>query len=109
MALTLTLRPTRVLMACGDEVGCLVSVDGQLAAVLVRLDADFHGADQGSWNLEAGFGACDVRSCDPFRLLSDAVAWVADRVGAPASSALAALRTIGNGEDGPSLLYPSVE
>ena len=99
MALKLSLRPTKVLMLCEDATGYLIDVNGYLAAIVVRLDAEFHGEDRGSWNLEAGFGACDVRSVEPFLELVDAVTWVADRVGAPASSIVAAMQSIANGED----------
>lgn len=91
--LDVQLRPMKVLMPFGDDVGFLVCVDGCLAAVLVRLDAEFHGTDRGSWNVEAGFGACEARLCEPFPSLADAVAWVAAQVGAPASSAAAAAET----------------
>ena len=36
--------------------GRLVLADGELVAVLVRLDAEVHGTARGRWFLEAGFG-----------------------------------------------------
>ena len=43
-----------------DTQGLLALLDGQLVAVLSRLDGDIHDADlKGRWHLEAGFGPCD--------------------------------------------------
>ncbi len=42
----------------------LVLADGQLAAVLVRLDGEHHTIDVGKWFLEAGFGKCAVNSAN---------------------------------------------
>jgi hypothetical protein len=40
-----------------DSDGRLVFADDQLAAILVRLDDEFHAAQRGAWFLEVGFGA----------------------------------------------------
>lgn len=93
----LRVHAAKILMSCDDESGCLVFVDHRLAAVIVRLDGQFHGPDRGRWNLEAGFGPCDARSCAPFDTLAQAIAWVADRVGAPRETATAALKALGDG------------
>ncbi len=57
MASTITFLPIPVLIDGQDGAGMLVLADGQLTAVLVRLDGEAHPLDQrGRWHLEAGFG-----------------------------------------------------
>ena len=56
-----------------DREGCLVLVDGQLAAVLVRLDDPVYDAPLlGAWYLEAGFGAALEMRHDVFANLEEA-------------------------------------
>jgi hypothetical protein len=68
----------RVLVDGHDGEGNLILVNGQLAAVIVRLDGDHHNLDhKGSWYLEVGFGRCDVRIAPPvFATLEEAGAKV---------------------------------
>ena len=55
----------------------VLSLDNQLAAVIVRLDGQGHGPDQrGLWHLEAGFGKCDVPYARLFTTPEEAGAWV---------------------------------
>ena len=62
----------------------MVSVDGALSAVFVCLEQELYGAERARWNLEAGFGACDMRWREPFEALPQALEWAAARVGARA-------------------------
>ena len=64
-----------------DTAGCLALVDGQLAAVLARLDRDAHPPElKGRWHLEAGFGLCGGTGTHVFATLDDAGAWVQERL-----------------------------
>ncbi len=85
-SMKICLQPTEVLSLDGGEPARLVLVDDRLAAILVHLEAAFYESDQGSWNLEMGFGACETRPIAPFPALTDALAWIASRVGAPPDS-----------------------
>jgi hypothetical protein len=78
MVLSISFEPMRVLIDGHDSEGSLVLADGQLAAVIVRLDGEHHGPDhKGLWHLEAGFGKCDARVAPPaFTTLEKAGAWV---------------------------------
>ena len=77
MSLDITFMPMRVLIDGHDTYGNLILSDGQLAAVIVRLDGEHHGReDKGLWNLEAGFGKCASRSVPVFKTLDEAGAWV---------------------------------
>jgi urocanate hydratase len=77
MPLPIYLQPIRVLNDNDDRVGQLVMVDGQLAAVLVRLDGEEHGDDlRGKWFLEAGFGRCSEARPPVFADLGEAEVWV---------------------------------
>jgi len=59
----------------------LVLIDGQLAAVMARLDADANDPEfKGRWHLEAGFGHCDVPGTHVFPTLDEAGAWVQGQV-----------------------------
>jgi hypothetical protein len=67
-----------------DTEGHLVLIDGQLAAVLARLDGDAHEPEfKGHWHLEAGFGHCDVPGTHVFATLDEAEAWVQGQVKQP--------------------------
>ena len=62
MSRQVSFQPIQVLTASEDREGCLVLVDGQLVAVLVRLSDPAHEPLlRGSWYLEAGFGLLDRR------------------------------------------------
>jgi hypothetical protein len=55
-------QPIDVLTASEDREGCLVLVDGKLAAAFVRLTDQAHEPLlRGAWYLEAGFGLLDGR------------------------------------------------
>ncbi len=55
----ISFQPMRVLIDGHDSEGYLVLADDQLAAVIVRLDGEWHDAtSRGLWHLEAGFGKC---------------------------------------------------
>jgi hypothetical protein len=58
----ITFQPIEVLTASEDREGCLVLVDGKLAAVLVRLSDLAHDPLlRGAWYIEAGLGFLDGR------------------------------------------------
>jgi hypothetical protein len=45
--------------------------------VVVRLASEHHGGeDKGLWNLEAGFGKCNIRDAPLFKTPEEAGAWV---------------------------------
>lgn len=82
----LVCRPVRVaaLSGAGDR-GCLVMADGQVAAVLVRVEGedelqDDAGATAAGWFLEAGFGRRAARVPPLFGSLAEALAWVGRRL-----------------------------
>lgn len=85
----LVCRPVRVaaLAGTGDR-GCLVLSDGQIAAVLVRIEAEDELQDgsgttaTAGWFLEAGFGRCAARVLPLFGSLAEALAWVRWRLAA---------------------------
>ena len=69
-----------------DTQGQLVLIDGQLVAVLARLDGDAHDPAMKSWwNLEAGFGPCQAIGDNLFQNLDDAETWVRQKVAAHSS------------------------
>jgi len=56
----ITFQSIEVLTASEDREGCLVLVDGKLAAVLVRLNDRAHDPLlQGAWYIEAGLGVLE--------------------------------------------------
>jgi hypothetical protein len=70
-----------VLIDGHDTEGSLVLHDGQLVAVLARLDGDSHDAEfKGRWHLEAGFGPCQEVGTRLFESLEDAARWAYSRV-----------------------------
>jgi hypothetical protein len=70
-----------VLIDGNDTEGSLVLHDGQLVAVLARLDGDSHDPDfKGRWHLEAGFGPCQEVGTRLFESLEDAARWAHSRV-----------------------------
>jgi hypothetical protein len=78
---TIDLQPIRVRTGSQDREGHLAMTQGELVAVLVRLDDPVHGDARGGWFLEAGFGPVnDTKSAPPFSDLSEAVGWLEQRV-----------------------------
>ncbi len=55
MGRRVTLQRVRVNTSSRDTEGRLEFADGELVAVVVRLDGDEHGDFRGLWQLEAGF------------------------------------------------------
>jgi hypothetical protein len=83
MSHQITLQPMRVLIDGFDSDGRLILADGQLAAIIVRLDAEHHTPDlRGQWHLEAGFGKCAVVPADTLMwdTPQDAAAWVKEKL-----------------------------
>ena len=77
MVLDISFQPMRVLIDGHDSEGRLILVNGDLAAVIVRLDGQTHDPEhKGLWNLEAGFGRCSVRNAPLFKTPEEAGAWV---------------------------------
>ena len=79
--MTLTLEPVRVATGADDEEGRLVFAGERLVAVLVRLSAQ-HQELAGHWFFEAGFGRLDGPLHPAFEELSEAQAWIAQRLAA---------------------------
>jgi hypothetical protein len=70
-----------VLIDGHDTEGSLVLHDGQLVAVLARLDGESHAPEfKGRWHLEAGFGRCDEVGTRLFENLEEAARWAFGRV-----------------------------
>ena len=81
MAASLSLSPIPVLLNGHANEGRLVLADGQLVAVLVRLDGDVDAVQlKGTWFLESGMGACSVVDPPVFRDLAEASSWVEGRL-----------------------------
>lgn len=68
------MQPIRVRTGSEDREGRLVLIDGELAAVLVRLDDDMHEQDRGKWFLEAEFSRLSRPT--PFVSLDEAQHWL---------------------------------
>ena len=77
--MSLRLQPVQVATGSHDTESHLVFDDGFLVAVLVHL-ADEHGADEGKWFLEAGFGRVDHPDPPMFTDLDEAQGWIADQL-----------------------------
>ena len=57
MTFLISFQPIPILIDGHDTQGRLVLVDGQLVAVLARIDGEAHASEvKGQWHLEAGFG-----------------------------------------------------
>ena len=78
----ITFQAIPVLIDGHDTQGQLVLADGELAAVLARLDGETHDPKlKGLWHVEAGFGRCDQgRTLVVFETLDEAAAWVQSRL-----------------------------
>lgn len=75
---SITFEPVSLKLTSKDRVGRLAFVDGNLVAVLVRLDDEIHaGQYQGQWHLEALIGLCArTRNPAPFSTLDEAALWL---------------------------------
>jgi len=81
MAFDITSQPVKVLVDGHDSEGRLIFANDQLSAVIVRLDGDAHAPDyKNLWNLEAGFGKCNVPDPPLFRTPEEAGAWVKQKL-----------------------------
>jgi hypothetical protein len=81
MANPISFQSIPVLIDGHDTQGVLVMHDGDLVAVLARLDGEAHDREiQGRWHLEAGFGPCQEVAMQVFATLDDAGAWAQARV-----------------------------
>ena len=80
MAPSLTFQHIEVMTGHADREGQLVLADGQLVAILVRLDDEVHGGDRGRWFLEAGFGPCQGPFQPAFSDLEGATRWLSERL-----------------------------
>ena len=78
----ITFQAIPVLIDGHDTQGQLVLADGELVAVLARLDGETHDPKlKGLWHLEAGFGRCDEgRTLVVFETLDEAAAWAQSRL-----------------------------
>jgi hypothetical protein len=82
LSLRIVFRPIMVWTGSEDREGRLAIADDALAAVLVRLSPEIHGADlSGRWFVEAGFGSCatDLNKVT-FDTLEGAHDWVQERL-----------------------------
>lgn len=77
---SLSLSPVAILTGSDDEEGRLVSTNGRLVAVLVRLSDKAHAELVGSWFLEAGFGPCSQVTAPVFKSLDEARSWIEDQL-----------------------------
>ena len=81
MTHSISFQAIPILIDGHDTQGQLVLVDGDLVAVLSRLDGEAHDPEvKGHWHLEAGFGPCQVVPGEVFATLDQAGAWVRERV-----------------------------
>ncbi len=81
MLKTISFQPIPVLIDGHDTQGQLVLANGDLCAVLARLDGDTHDPTmQGWWHLEAGFGHCAATGTNVFATLDEAGAWVQSKL-----------------------------
>src|SRR5215212_11884941 len=81
MRSAISFQPIPVLIDGHDTEGSLVLHDGQLVAVLARLDGESHDPEfKGRWHLEAGFGPCQEVGTRLFETLDEAARWAYQRV-----------------------------
>ena len=82
MPFDITYQPVQVLIDGHDSEGRLIFANGQLSAVIVRLDGESHAFEhKGRWHLEAGFGKCDARMAPTtFATPEEVGAWVRRRL-----------------------------
>jgi hypothetical protein len=81
MRSAISFRPIPVLIDGQDTEDSLVLYDGQLVAVLARLDGEGHAPElKGRWHLEAGLGCCGEVGTTVFENLDEAARWAFQRV-----------------------------
>jgi hypothetical protein len=81
MRSAISFQPIPVLIDGHDTEGSLVLHDGQLIAVLARLDGESHDPEfKGRWHLEAGFRRCQEVGTELFENLEEAARWAYHRV-----------------------------
>ena len=81
MRSAISFRPIPVLIDGHDTEGSLVLHDGQLVAVLARLDGENHDPEvKGRWHLEAGLGPCQAVGTRLFENLEEAARWACHRI-----------------------------
>jgi hypothetical protein len=81
MPVDISFRPTRVLIDGYDSEGKLILADGQLAALIVRLDGEHHAPEhRGWWHLEPRLGKCAVSPAPLFKTPEEAGDWVRQRL-----------------------------
>ena len=74
-------QPVRVRTGSQDTVGRLALLEGELMAVLVRLDDPVHDdAQRGGWFLETCFGPVTSGQAPVFHDLNAAAAWIGQRL-----------------------------
>jgi hypothetical protein len=79
VASSITFKAVPILIDGHDTHGLLALLDGQLVAVLSRLDGEAHDPElKGSWHLEAGFGPCPASGAI-FRTHDEIAQWVRQR------------------------------
>jgi hypothetical protein len=78
MAQDITFLPINIVTPTVDTDGRLALVDDRLAAVLVRLQDEIHGEGlQGTWFVEAAFGALDGKAYrEVFHTLEEVADWI---------------------------------
>lgn len=76
---SLDMQPIPVRTGSKDKEGRLVLFEGELIAVLVRLDDDMHGDNRGQWFLDAVFVSKLTRD-DPFPTLAEVETWVRQKL-----------------------------
>ncbi len=83
MGSAISFQTIPILIDGHDVEGCLVLHDGQLVAVLARLDGEIHDEQsRGRWHLETGFGPCQAVGTHLFETLDEVSAWARQRVDA---------------------------
>jgi hypothetical protein len=75
----IAMTPMPLARSIPDRQAQLAVVNGELAAVLVRLDHEAHETLRGHWVIEAAFGCYDAEPRPSFETLSEAEAWIRSR------------------------------
>jgi hypothetical protein len=100
MRSAITFQHLPVLIDGHDTEGRLVLHEGQLVAVLARLDGHAHDQEfKGRWHLEAGLGPCQAVGTYLFDTLEAAADWADRRVRSQCKPSLA--RRAAVSDDGP--------
>lgn len=98
-----SIQPIKVATSSPDQSGLLILAEMCLVAVIIRLDAGYHGEAAGKWFIEVGFGRCGVPSPEPFARPSDALRWIARRLDSEAGLSKAELDEIDLAFDAPAV------